>query len=58
MTVQGNKAAWSRGGKGFIAISNEGEWSGTFQTGMPAGQYCNVIKVRDVVVSVVIAYTA
>ena len=44
VTLQGNKAAWSRGGKGFIAISNEGEWSGTFQTGMPAGQYCNVIQ--------------
>ena len=44
MFLQGNKAAWSRGGQGFIAISNEGEWSGTFQTGMPAGQYCNVIQ--------------
>ncbi|PAA52154.1 hypothetical protein BOX15_Mlig014993g1 [Macrostomum lignano] len=42
--TEGNKVAFSRGGRGFVAISNEGSWSGTFQTGMPAGRYCNVIR--------------
>ena len=39
-----NQIAFSRGNKGFVAINNEfSAWNSTFQTGMPAGTYCNVI---------------
>ena len=46
--TQGNSAAWSKGGQGFVAISNEG-LSTSLQTGLPAGSYCNVIQVSGVV---------
>lgn len=45
-----NRIAFSRGTKGFVAFNNEGgNWSTTFQTGLPAGTYCN-ITVADIVV--------
>jgi len=38
-----NRIAFSRGDKGFIAINKEGgAMSETLQTGMPAGEYCNI----------------
>lgn len=41
----GNAIAFSRGSKGFIAINNEGYGvSERFQTGLPAGDYCDVIS--------------
>ena len=43
--VEGNKAAWRRGSKGFVAMSNDGPFTNTFFTGLPAGDYCNVIQV-------------
>ena len=40
-----NQIAFSRGNKGFVAINNEfAAWNATFQTGLPAGTYCNVIQ--------------
>ncbi len=41
---EGNKAAWSRDDKGFIFITNEGSFQGSLQTGLPSGDYCNVIQ--------------
>jgi len=41
---QGNAAAWARGDRGFFAITNEGGMNQWMQTGLPAGQYCNVIQ--------------
>ena len=41
---EGNKAAFSRGSKAFVAITNEGTLDRTFHTGLPAGDYCNVIE--------------
>ena len=39
-----NQIAFSRGGKGFVAINNEGgTLAQTLQTGLPAGTYCDVI---------------
>jgi alpha-amylase len=39
-----NQIAFSRGDKGFVAINREGSaLSRTFQTGLPAGTYCDVI---------------
>jgi chitodextrinase len=40
-----NQIAFSRGNKGFVAINNEfTAWNASFQTGMPAGTYCNVVQ--------------
>lgn len=40
-----NQIAFSRGSAGFVAINREGTTlSRTFQTGLPAGTYCNVIS--------------
>lgn len=40
-----NQMAWGRGGKGFVVINMEGsDLSRTFQTGMPAGRYCDIIS--------------
>ncbi len=37
--------AFSRGNKGFVAINKEDEdWEETFQTGLPAGDYCDVVS--------------
>jgi len=41
---EGNKAAFSRGNKAFIVITNEGTLDRTFSTGLPPGDYCNVIE--------------
>jgi alpha-amylase len=41
---EGNKAAFSRGNKAFVVITNEGTLDRTFFTGLPAGDYCNVIE--------------
>lgn len=40
-----NQIAFSRGGVGWVAINNDpnNAWSGTVQTGLPSGTYCNVI---------------
>ena len=39
-----NQISWSRGNLGFVAINREGaSLSRTFQTGLPAGTYCDVI---------------
>ncbi|HSH02881.1 MAG TPA: carbohydrate-binding module family 20 domain-containing protein [Anaerolineae bacterium] len=39
-----NQIAFSRGDQGFVAINKEGyALNGTFQTGLAAGTYCNVI---------------
>lgn len=43
----GNKAAWSRGNKGFVFISNDGPATETLTTGLPDGDYCNVAQVID-----------
>jgi len=38
-----NQIAFSRGSKAFLAINKAGyAMSGSFNTGMPAGEYCNV----------------
>lgn len=43
-TGTGNQIAFSRGAVGFVAINNDtSAWSKTFQTGLPAGTYCNVV---------------
>jgi len=42
--TEGNKAAYSRGNKAFIVLTNEGTLDRTFYTGLPAGDYCNVIE--------------
>lgn len=40
----GNQIAFSRGDSGFVAINKEGySMNQTLQTGMPAGEYCNVV---------------
>lgn len=40
-----NQMAWGRGGKGFVIINMEGsDLNRTFQTGMPAGRYCDIIS--------------
>ncbi len=40
-----NQIAFSRGDRGFVAINREdGALSRTFQTGLPAGVYCDVIN--------------
>ncbi len=40
-----NQIAFSRGNKGFVAINNEfSGWNATFQTGLAAGTYCNVVQ--------------
>ncbi len=40
----GNQIAFSRGDSGFVAINKESyAMSGSFQTGLPAGTYCNVV---------------
>lgn len=40
-----NQLAWGRGGRGYVAINREdgGTLNRTFQTGMPAGTYCDII---------------
>jgi alpha-amylase len=40
-----DRIAFGRSGRGFIVINNEGsQFTQTFSTGMPAGQYCDVIS--------------
>jgi alpha-amylase len=40
-----NQIAFSRGGKAFIAFNrgSSSSWSASLKTGLPAGNYCNVI---------------
>lgn len=39
------QVAFSRGTSGFVAINNEDVvWTGSFATGLPAGNYCNVFE--------------
>ena len=43
-TGTGDQIAFSRGGKGFIALNRgSSSWTATLQTGMAAGTYCNII---------------
>ena len=40
-----NQIAFSRGNVGFVALNNDSTtWNNTFQTGLPAGTYCNVVN--------------
>ena len=45
-----NRIAFNRGNKGFIAMNRDdnASWSTKLQTGLPAGNYCNVIVSDDV----------
>ena len=39
-----NQIAFSRGAVAFVAINNEdSSWTAEFTTGLPAGEYCDVI---------------
>ena len=43
-----NQIAFSRGDKGFVAINNEsGSLVASVQTGLPAGEYCNILSGND-----------
>ncbi len=43
-----NQIAFGRGDKGFVVINNEGgSLNRTFNTGLPAGEYCNVLSNDD-----------
>lgn len=41
---EGNKAAYARGNRAFVVLTNEGTLDRTFFTGLPPGDYCNVIE--------------
>ena len=44
----GNGIAFSRGDSAFVAINRSGgSWDGSFQTSIPAGDYCNVMVSDD-----------
>ena len=43
----GNSASWNKGDKGFVAINRNGDLSEYFDTGLPSGDYCNVMQVRN-----------
>ena len=40
---QGDVVAFARGNKGFFAMAKNGHMDATLQTGLPAGQYCDLI---------------
>ena len=40
---QGEEVAFARGNKGFFAMAKSGHMDKTLQTGLPAGEYCNLI---------------
>lgn len=40
---QNNQIAFSRGNKGFFAMARDGYMDETLQTGLPAGEYCDLI---------------
>ena len=40
---QGDQVAFARGNKGFFAMAKNGHMNARLQTGLPAGQYCNLI---------------
>ena len=43
-----NQIAFGRGSKGFVAINNEtGNLVASLQTGLPAGEYCNILAGND-----------
>ena len=43
-----NQIAFGRGDKGFVAINNEsGSLVASVQTGLPAGEYCNLLGGND-----------
>ncbi|KAL5012334.1 hypothetical protein ScPMuIL_010885 [Solemya velum] len=42
-TNKGDKVAFSRGNKGFFAMSKQGNMDEWLNTGLPAGSYCNLI---------------
>lgn len=42
--IGGSPVGFSRGDKGFFLISTHTPSSGTFYTGLPSGDYCNVIQ--------------
>ncbi|KAK7067087.1 hypothetical protein SK128_022546 [Halocaridina rubra] len=41
---EGDNLAFSRGNKGFFAMTKWGNWDQTLQTGMPPGTYCELIS--------------
>ncbi|XP_064105510.1 alpha-amylase-like [Macrobrachium nipponense] len=41
---EGDNVAFSRGNKGFFAMTKYGNFDKTLQTGMPAGTYCELIS--------------
>ena len=41
---QGGEIAFARGNKGFFAMAKNGHMDRTLQTGLPAGEYCNLIN--------------
>ena len=44
VTGSSNQIAFSRGNVGFVALNNDSSaWNNSFQTGLPAGSYCDVI---------------
>jgi alpha-amylase len=45
VTGSDNQIAFSRGAMGFVALNNDtSTWRKNFNTGMPAGKYCDIIK--------------
>ncbi|ABC30861.1 Glycosidase [Hahella chejuensis KCTC 2396] len=39
-----NRLAFGRGGLGFVALNNDtGAWSASLDTGLPAGEYCDIL---------------
>ncbi|CAJ0589641.1 unnamed protein product [Cylicocyclus nassatus] len=45
--IENNHVAFARQGKGFFAVNGPGwDWTRTFQTTLPAGQYCDVYNGR------------
>lgn len=42
---ESSKIAFGRGSKGFVVINNaDSEWSSSFETSLPDGNYCNMLS--------------
>lgn len=46
VVTMSNRIAFRRGNRGFFALNNDpsATWTQSFQTGLPAGTYCDVIS--------------
>ena len=42
--INKNQIAFSRGNKGFFAMARDGHMNETLQTGLPTGEYCDIIS--------------